>query len=186
MRYLLSVKAPSSLQPCLTLSRKYAGQQHIQAAVSLPTKASMYSFRPHRKSVPSLLPVMCAPLAVLWVLLTIECMISVSPCSYPQMLRTGVCGTKVTLYKREPATFVAGQLQLSKVTSYTDQGQLTVKCCKPTMCIDKHYWKLLLLLLQTVIIYLMTWTTSYSLVWYSTAPTMHTCLSFAVGQWVSR
>ena len=34
----------------------------------------------------------------------------------------GSCGTRVTVYRREPATFEAGQLQLSKVTSYTDLG----------------------------------------------------------------
>ena len=32
-------------------------------------------------------------------------------------------GTRTTVYKRDPATFDAGQLQLSKVVSYTDLGQ---------------------------------------------------------------
>ncbi|KAL3157065.1 hypothetical protein ABBQ38_001312 [Trebouxia sp. C0009 RCD-2024] len=32
----------------------------------------------------------------------------------------GSCGARITVYRREPATFEAGQLQLSKVTSYTD------------------------------------------------------------------
>ncbi|KAL3132741.1 hypothetical protein ABBQ32_009244 [Trebouxia sp. C0010 RCD-2024] len=32
----------------------------------------------------------------------------------------GSCGTRITVYRREPATFEAGQLQLSKSTSYAD------------------------------------------------------------------
>ena len=32
-------------------------------------------------------------------------------------------GTRTTVYKRDPATFDARQLQLSKVSSYTDLGQ---------------------------------------------------------------
>lgn len=39
----------------------------------------------------------------------------------------GAYNTRITLYRREAATLDAGQLQLSKITTFTDPGALVVR-----------------------------------------------------------
>ena len=47
-------------------------------------------------------------------------------------------GTRTTVYRRDPATFDAGQLQLSKVSSYTDLGQSTTQLLMQAICLHRY------------------------------------------------
>ena len=47
-------------------------------------------------------------------------------------------GTRTTVYRRDPATFDAGQLQLCKVSSYTDLGQSTTQFHRKPSCSRRY------------------------------------------------